>query len=320
MTRRDTSQEIDEAAAAWVARLDRGPLTDDERGALDAWLDGDVRRQGAFARANAVMARLDSAYPTLEAAYSLRGSAMLRRRLIGGGLAAGFAGVVLVGARSWSAPLVLKSSKGEVRRVPLPDGSNVTLNTASLVKVRYTSRSRDVQLLSGEALFNVAPDPQRPFLVRAGEVSLAGQSGSFVVRKDEQGPVRVLVQGGHVEMTCKGAAAPRLVAANTAAVVPDGDLGGREAPHPVRLDADEVSRRLSWQDGLLSFNGETLAQAASEFARYSSTRIIVDDPALAAETLTGLYASSDPGGFARDVAVSLGARTVSAADGVHILR
>ena len=322
MTRRETSQDIDEAASAWVARIDRGPLIDVERQALETWLAGDPRRQGAFARANAVMARMDEArHSTLDTSYALRGAALKRRQLIGGGLAAACAGVAVMGARSWSAPLVLRSSKGEIRRVPLPDGSNVTLNTESLLKVRYTRRSRDVQLLSGEALFNVATDHERPFVVEAGDVRLRGGGTSFVVRKDEQGPVRVMVQTGHVEMTCKGAPSPLLVAANAAAVVPEAGFTNQVAPSaPVALDADEVARRLSWQDGLLAFNGETLGQAAAEFARYSSTRIVIDDPTLAAEPLSGLYASSDPGGFARDVALSFGARTVSAADGVHIVR
>ncbi len=322
MTRRETSQDIDETAARWVARIDRGPLNDVERQALDAWLAGDLRRQGAFARANAVMARIDEArHSTLDTSYALRGAGLRRRQLIGGGLAAACAGVAVFGARSWSAPLILRSSKGEIRRVPLPDGSNVTLNTESLLKVRYTPHARDVELLSGEALFNVAADRERPFTVEAGDVKLRGGGTSFVVRKDDQGPVRVMVQTGHVEMTCKGALSPLLVAANAAAVVPEEGFASHiTPPAPVALDADEVARRLSWQDGLLAFNGETLGQAAAEFARYSSTRIVVDDPTLAAEPLSGLYASSDPSGFARDVALSFGARAVSTADGVHIVR
>ena len=321
MNGRETSKDIDRAAAAWVARIDRRPLTDARRRDLEAWLEGDLRRQGAFARANAVMARADQArHATLETAYALRAETSRRRLLVGGGLAAAFGGVAVWGARSWSAPLVLKSAKGEVRRVPLPDGSNVTLNTDSLLKVRFSPRTRDVVLLGGEALFNVAVDHTRPFVVHAGEVRLRGQAASFVVRKDHEGPVRVLVQTGHVEMTCKGATAPLIVSANAAAVMPQGDADGRVVATPVTLDADEVSRRLAWQDGLLAFNGETLSRAAAEFSRYSSTRIVVDDPALAAEPLTGLYASSDPEGFARAVAVSFGARTVSEGDVVRIVR
>lgn len=321
MNGRETSKDIDRAAAAWVACIDRRPLTDAQRRDLEAWLEGDLRRQGAFARANAVMARADQArHTTLEAAYALRAETSRRRLLVGGGLAAAFGGVAVWGARSWSAPLVLKSAKGEVRRVPLPDGSNVTLNTDSLLKVRFSPRTRDVVLLGGEALFNVAADHTRLFVVHAGEVRLRGQTASFVVRKDLEGPVRVLVQTGHVEMTCKGAAAPLIVSANAAAVIPPGDADGRVVATPVTLDADEVSRRLAWQDGLLAFNGETLSRAAAEFSRYSSTRIVVDDPALAAEPLTGLYASSDPEGFARAVAVSFGARTVSEGDVVRIVR
>jgi len=62
---------------------------------------------------------------------------------------------------------------------------------------------------------------------------------------------------------------------------------------------------LAWKDGRLAFEGETLAQAASEFARYSDTRIVIDDPALAHEAITGLYQSNDPVGFARAAALAL---------------
>jgi transmembrane sensor len=319
VTRRETSTDIDQAAAAWVARADRGRLTDAEQAELGAWLTGDLRRQGAFARANAVMARVDLASRSrLDTAYAMRAATSRRRLLIGGSLAAAFGGASVLGVRSWSAPLVLQSSKGEVRRVPLPDGSSVTLNTQSRVEVRYTAHARAVALTGGEALFNVAEDGRRPFVVRAGEVSLRGGRASFSVRRDARGPVRVMVQAGKVEMTCQGASAPLLLAANAAVSAPVD--GAAPTAAPVRLDADEVARRLAWQDGLLAFNGESLAQAAAEFARYSSTRIVIDDPALAAEPLTGLYASSDPEGFARAVAISFGGRTVVDAGVVRISR
>jgi transmembrane sensor len=321
VTRRETSSEIDKAAAAWTACADRGPLSDAERRALDAWLDGDPRRRGAFARANAVMVRADLAWP-FQPGHRLCAARLTDRRrlLIGGGLAAAFGGVAFVGVRAWSAPLDLQSSKGEVRRVPLPDGSNVTLNTQSLVKVRYTRHSRAVSLASGEALFNVAEDG-RAALRRAGRRgSAAGPQRQLHGSARRSGPVRVLVQTGHVRMTC-GEIQPLVLAANAAVLAPaapGGEPAGRVTP--VRLDADEVARRLAWQDGLLAFNGESLAQAAGEFARYSSTRIVIDDPALADEPLTGLYASSDPEGFARGAALSLGARDRGRRRRVRIVR
>jgi transmembrane sensor len=302
-----------------VARADRRPLTNAERAGLDAWLAGDLRRQGAFARAHAVMARVDLASRSrLDAAYALRAATNRRRLLIGGGLAAAFGGAAVMGVRSWSAPLVLQSSKGEVRRVPLPDGSSVTLNTQTRVEVRYNTRARAVSLTDGEALFNVTGDDHRPFFVQAGDVSLRGDGARFVVRRDTRGPVRTMVQAGKVEMTCHGVRAPLLLTANAAFAVPVD--GAAKSAAPVRLEVDEVDRRLAWQDGLLAFNGESLAQAADEFARYSSTRIVIDDPALAAEPLTGLYTSSDPEGFARAVAVSFGGHAAVGNGVIHISR
>ena len=64
---------------------------------------------------------------------------------------------------------------------------------------------------------------------------------------------------------------------------------------------------MAWQNGQIAFEGETLAQAAAEFARYSDTRIVIDDPALAKEEIAGLFKATDPVGFAQTIAISLNA-------------
>jgi transmembrane sensor len=74
------------------------------------------------------------------------------------------------------------------------------------------------------------------------------------------------------------------------------------------LPANEVGRELAWREGRLSFEGETLQQAASEFARWSDTRIVIVDARLAAEPVTGLFQANDPVGFAQAVSVAFNAR------------
>jgi transmembrane sensor len=68
-----------------------------------------------------------------------------------------------------------------------------------------------------------------------------------------------------------------------------------------------VHRQLAWQNGQIAFEGETLAQAVQEFARYSDTRIVIDDPVLAKEEIAGLFNATDPVGFAQTIAISLNA-------------
>jgi transmembrane sensor len=74
------------------------------------------------------------------------------------------------------------------------------------------------------------------------------------------------------------------------------------------VPAAQLQRRLAWQDGHIAFEGETLAAAAAEFARYSDTRIVIEDPALAKEEIAGLFKATDPVGFAQTIALSLNAR------------
>jgi transmembrane sensor len=69
----------------------------------------------------------------------------------------------------------------------------------------------------------------------------------------------------------------------------------------------QVHRQLAWQNGQIAFEGETLAQAAQEFSRYSDTRIVIEDPALAREEIAGLFKATDPVGFAQTIAISLNA-------------
>ena len=142
MARRETSNEIDAAAAHWVARLDRAPLSDVDRLLFQAWCDGDIRRRGAFARAKAVMAHADraralrSGFPVGDQEGFRRTAVPSRRDLfLGISAAAGVAGIALLGTVTLLQPRKLSTAKGEVRRVPLADGSSVTLNTASVIRV-----------------------------------------------------------------------------------------------------------------------------------------------------------------------------------------
>ncbi|HUO20993.1 MAG TPA: FecR domain-containing protein [Caulobacteraceae bacterium] len=323
-SRSKTGREIDKAAALWCVRVDGGRMSDADARDLDAWLEADVRHRGAFARAQAVMARAERAR-ALGAGVSVAESPdavrATRRRvlMVGGGLAACLAGVVAWRIEAALAPLVLKSSKGEVLRVPLADGSSVTLNTNTELHVRYSRHSRDLELLAGEALFNLRDDRARPFVVRAGAMSLRGGASVFSVRNDRDAPVCMVVRDGTVELTC-GQRKPMLIPANYMVKAAATTISADAPLESSRMESQEIARRLAWEDGMLSFKGETLAKAVDEFARYSDTRLVIDDPELAQETVSGRFSSSDPARFAQAVAVSFNARVIDADGALHISR
>jgi transmembrane sensor len=97
-------------------------------------------------------------------------------------------------------------------------------------------------------------------------------------------------------------------------------LSNRAAESPQLIAPEVVARELSWREGKLAFEGETLKQAANSFARYSDVRIEIRDPGLAREPVTGLFAASDPVGFSRAVARAFNAEFEQRGDTVVLTR
>jgi transmembrane sensor len=284
-----------------------GDMSPDETAALEAWLAADVRHPGAYGRAEAVLVRLDKFRSVGAEALRAPVSPPMwsRRRVMATGgsaaglaAAAGIAGVVLWGAGEDSE---YATNVGETKIIALSDGSIVNLNSNTKVAVAFSRDLRKIDLLRGEALFNVAKDKERPFVVLAGDTQVRAVGTSFAVRLQMERPTEVLVQEGVVEVTRRSAkmAAPVRAKADTKTIVPVNAAIATE-----EVTYTQIARKLAWQYGQIAFDNQTLADAAEEFARYSSTRIVVD-PAVAEQTVTGAFASNDPVGFAKAATAAL---------------
>jgi transmembrane sensor len=116
--------------------------------------------------------------------------------------------------------------------------------------------------------------------------------------------------------TAEGTTPVRIAANNMAVAQAGGATAIATAPVPVA----QVHRQLAWQNGQIAFEGETLAQAAQEFSRYSDTRIVIEDPALAKEEIAGLFKATDPVGFAQTIAISLNAHAMIEEGEVRLAR
>jgi transmembrane sensor len=128
-----------------------------------------------------------------------------------------------------------------------------------------------------------------------------------------------MVREGVVEGRPAGGAAPVKLAANALALAPAPMAQGPEAMiHTAYVASTEIARQLTWREGLLSFDGVSLYEASAEFARYSDTRIIIDDPVIGRKTITGLFSANDPKGFAKAAATSLGLTAQAQGDQVHL--
>jgi transmembrane sensor len=305
------NQEIDDIAVEWAAKTALRDLSRDEQAELDAWLAVDVRHLGAFTKARAVMARLDrvlhASTEEVEATETpLRFQFGRRRVLFAGGAGVSMAAACLLGVLYWKpskerstvAPANFSTAIGQTREVLVSDGSVITLNTNSRVSVELTPETRKVRLLQGEALFDVAKDKNRPFVVYAGDMQVRAVGTSFAVTMLPTAPIHVVVREGVVEVKKPKTAAVWLSANTRASAV-------RDAPIVAETLTDtKVARQLSWQYGRIAIDHGTLQDAANEFARYSDVRIVVD-PTVADRTVTGMFAANDPAGFAKAAATVL---------------
>ena len=321
----ETADAINQRASDWVARIDRADLDEAARAELDAWLAGDSRRRGAFLRAQAAWRMLDRvrALPVdavgflesdhVDGALPVPSSGRVRRRFVLGGaiaLAAGASGVALLPALPFLARDFYRTEIGEVRRLPLADGSLAAINTQSELEVALTDNRRSIRLQKGEAWFQVAKDTERPFVVSAGDVRVQAVGTAFSVRRAGVG-IEVQVTEGVVETWTVSDAGRRMrLSAGSRTVIAED---GKAVQPPVEA-AVELDRRLAWRSGQLILDGDTLEQAAAEFNRYNERQVVIADPALARERLVGRFRTNEPDSFARAVALTLGAR-VSASDG-----
>jgi transmembrane sensor len=305
-----TAREIDAEAADWAARVDRGLLEQDAELAFQDWLAADPRALGAYSRMRAVALATERARalgPDFNPADFAQTSNRRTWLKTGGAIAA----TLLVGAvGGWQLLRTrgrYSTQKGETKVIALKDGSVVTLNTDTELTVDFSDTLRSVELVRGEALFDVAKNKARPFVVAAGDTSVRVVGTSFTVSRLDAAPVQVLVREGIVEVfdPLKVDVQPVRITAGTRAVaaVAQAQVAAVSAVPPAQLH-----REMAWQDGHIAFEGTTLAQAAAEFARYSDIRIEIDDPTLGQEEIAGLFRANDPVGFAHTVAVSLNAR------------
>lgn len=310
MSERETAQAISDRAAAWVARMDRQGHDPAVRAELKAWLAGDDRRRGAYFRAKAAWNMLDRASvlgaggPQSYEVAAAGGPWFSRRRLLWGGSAAAAAAALVVGVTRLDLFVVpdqqIETAIGEIRRVPLSDGSFAAVNTQSAVDVTMKPEVRQIALKSGEAWFQVAKDRTRPFVVEIGDVRVRAVGTAFAVKRVGSG-VDVQVTEGVVEVWRVGNEANirRVEAGSRAFIAPD------KAVASVAAASEEIDKALAWRTGQIVLDGDTVAEAVSEFNRYNVRKIEVVGGALRSEKMIGRFRTNEPDAFARATATLL---------------
>lgn len=312
--------EVNDAAADWTARIDRGQLSGAEQAALDAWLAADVRHRGAFARMQAIYATTERAGALGGMVVSREGSGgARRRRWFGAAIAATLlvvASTVGLYTTGTMGDMVVGGSRSTAAgQVGLPDGSEITLVERAQASAIFRRDARLVKLHSGKAIFSVAKDPTRPFTVIAGNVQVTAIGTKFSVSR-QNGRVSVNVIEGIVSVERDGHAMAQQLLANQSlsfdiAMADAAIVAKPRVPMVPQQAAKSKDQTRSLAHGtMLTFEAIPLAQAVQRFNAAGGGNDIQVDPALANRPITGLFSSSDSEGFAKAVALSIGAEVV----------
>jgi transmembrane sensor len=249
--------------------------------------------------------------PTEGQVRSANGSGKVWRRA----LAVAALGCAAVFALSFWPNDTYSTGVGEQRLIVLADGSRVTLNTATYVQVKLTGALRAVMVERGEALFEVAKDASRPFVVSVSDVQVVATGTAFLVRATPPATMSgdafdVTLLEGQVIVQRSGAAVQS--ALDSTVVMTPGDRlqvsqatreNGRAAPTGARLDRPVLDQLLAWQRGVAVLDNVSLPDAVADMNRYSGVPIrLADSEALKTLRVSGVFRTNDNEAFAQAVA------------------
>jgi transmembrane sensor len=319
MTKDESASRL-KTAAYWYAEL-REPDADHRTwDKFRAWEGSDPANRAAFRQVEASLSLLEGSSLAAPGAGNGYGSSATqsaarkpgRVRLywltgIAAALMLALVSVVTLSPPAAPAAQVYATAIGDTRDVTLEDGSQITLNTDTELAVTYSKAERRIQLAHGQALFSVMKGT-RPFIVAAGGSETRALGTMFEVYRGPDDVSVTLVEGSVSvlpETAGQGSAVPDVNEEKAATVLVPGDrlvLRGGAIASLTQVDTREA---LAWQSGILQFRDVTLGEAIAELNRYSETKLRVDDPALAAEHLSGAFPAGDQDTFAETLKLYL---------------
>lgn len=330
----DPNDGLAAEAAEWYVRLRSENLSEIDAARFRTWLAGDPTRRREFDAIAGFwdeLAVLESSPEVADARKSIaarRGagsaassaaSPTVRRGVVGMGWWASAAAVLLAAGALWftapfdSDPNRYVTGTGEQRTVPLADGSVMTLNTATEIRLRYSAGLREVELMKGQASFEVAKDASRPFVVSAGGGKVRALGTVFDVYKSGDQVKVTLIEG---RVAVRPASAPR-ANSTQADPTPAGPIQGSlqagvgevmltagqqliyggvsVAPKPAAAD---LQRATAWRARKLDFSDTPLHEAIAEANRYSQDQILLHAPRLLNARISGKFEAGKNEAFA----------------------
>ncbi len=326
----DENSPIEIAASEWLARLDRG-LTPEEQDSYTEWLAQDAAHREAIGRylndwddfdrlAGIHLkhhARIDPDLLVPEHLQTPKGRSLVQNIVLFSALP--FAAMIAlvfyftVSSPEDSSGLKVQPALELLARIEqrtLEDGSVIEINRGSVVRAAYTDSERRVYLTKGEANFNVAKDPDRPFVVNVAGVDVRAVGTIFSVKLSEN-EVDVIVTEGIVNV--KPIASPF----GTDQAIADSFLEiGQRAKVDLRsefpvvevtsIDGTEIDEAHRWQPRLLDYDKILLGELVEEFNRSNPIQVVLNDPSLETISLSSMFWSDNVEGFVRLMESSFG--------------
>lgn len=305
-------EAVQQEAAEWLAAIDRG-LSEREKQELDTWLAQSVVHGETLVSFAASWDKMDmlsavSKIVPLQDFVQQKSPERSSRSApywIGSGLVAALvllAAFIGVPYLANDAPIqesrfnaVYQSNVGEQKSIQLPDGSLLKLNTDTEVHVDYVSTFRKLELVKGEAYFDVERNPDQPFVVVVGENSVTAVGTAFNVQRLNTKNFEVIVTEGIVRVDQSADESISVETQTTSLsvgerlkVVPD-----TEEKNVEKLNENAIKTDLAWHDGLIVFEGETLQEVVTEVSRYTSIELVIGDPSISQIEIGGFFKAGD---------------------------
>lgn len=319
----DDESRIDEAALDWVIRHDAG-LSAAEQDEFFDWLAADARHGEWLKRHQQAFHQFDSLVQwcpenSHEPNPDLLAAPVVKRNWFIGLASLAAAAAVLLGLSVWGPWADRQHFDGflpeagamaldyQIHR--LPDGSIVELNKGTQIAIRYTGQQRRVDLLSGEAYFEVAKNPHRPFIVSARGIAVTAVGTAFNVKLAEES-LEVMVTHGRVKMDSSALVKTSELSHAPEPLVFAPELGAGQRSHVsfasramlpevAEITEAEVDQELAWKHQVLEFVGRPLGEIVQEFNHYNTRKIMIVDQGLRDTEITATFRSYNLDGFVR---------------------
>ncbi|MBO6773265.1 MULTISPECIES: FecR domain-containing protein [unclassified Thalassospira] len=273
-------------AARWAARMQSADATTDDQKRFEGWLERDSRHPVAYAEFDQLWSDLRDVPLGDDTLRQIARKRTIRRVSIA---IVGLLGLGLTGAQKLGAIDRMQADyytpTGKTAQITLSDGSVVALNSDTAIRVSYRDDAREIELLRGEAFFEVTPDPGRPFIVKDDGLSARALGTRYGVHTDpDSHQPDVQVEEGTVEVR-NGNDIATLQAGEAAKVTAQGTL----AIHKV-----DTGRETAWRDGKLVFSNQPLRQVLETLDQYQVGSIVLISQRAGEQKVSGIFDLNDP--------------------------